>query len=32
MDSEIFYTLIGLVCFVVVGGIVYIIWKMKIEK
>jgi nitrogen fixation-related uncharacterized protein len=32
MDSEIFYMLIGIACLVVVGGIVYIIWKMKIEK
>ena len=32
MDSQIFFNLIGVACFVVVGGIVYIIWKMKIEK
>jgi len=32
MDSEIFHTLIGVSCIVVVIGIVYIIWKMEIKK
>ena len=29
---EILYTLIGVACFVVVGGIFYIIWKMKTHE
>ena len=32
MDSEIFFNLIGVACLVVVMGIVYIIWKMKIDN
>jgi len=32
MDSKIFFTLIGVACFIVVIGIVYIIWKMKVDE